>query len=88
MTLSELQQLSLDLSSALTVSKVSINGKRAAQFSCRAGKLRIRLTAKLVDRCSAVDRGALRRHPQAAAITLGRGRFRGTDRWRAGGGTT
>jgi aminopeptidase N len=46
-TLSELQQLSLDLSSALTVSKVSINGKRAAQFSCRGGKLRIRLGAKL-----------------------------------------
>ncbi len=46
-TLSELQQLSLDLSSALTVSKVSINGKRAAQFSCRGGKLRIRLAEKL-----------------------------------------
>ena len=46
-TLSELQQLSLDLSSALTVSKVSVNGKRADQFSCRGGKLRIRLAAKL-----------------------------------------
>ncbi len=43
----ELQQLTLDLSSALAVSKVSVNGKRAAQFSCRGGKLRIRLAAKL-----------------------------------------
>jgi aminopeptidase N len=46
-TLAELQQLSLDLSSALTVSKVSVNGKRAAQFSCRGGKLLIRLASKL-----------------------------------------
>jgi aminopeptidase N len=29
------------------VSKVSVNGKRAAQFSWRSGKLRIRLTSKL-----------------------------------------
>jgi aminopeptidase N len=46
-TLTELQQLTLDLSSALAVSKVSVNGKRAAQFSCRGGKLRIRLSSKL-----------------------------------------
>lgn len=46
-TLSELQQFTLDLSPALTVSKVSVNGKRAAQFSCRGGKLRVRLAAKL-----------------------------------------
>jgi aminopeptidase N len=46
-TLTELQQLTLDLSSALAVSKVSVNGKRAAQFSCRGGKLRIRLPSKL-----------------------------------------
>ena len=46
-TVTELQQLTLDLSSALTVSKVSVNGKRAAQFSCGRGKLRIRLASKL-----------------------------------------
>jgi aminopeptidase N len=46
-TLTELHQLTLDLSSALSVSKVSVNGKRAEQFSCRSGKLRIRLTSKL-----------------------------------------
>jgi aminopeptidase N len=45
--LNELEQLTLDLSTALTVSKVSVNGKRAAEFSCRGGKLRIRLTSKL-----------------------------------------
>ena len=46
-TLTELQQLTLDLSSALSVSKVSVNGKRAAHFSCRGGKLRIGLPLKL-----------------------------------------
>jgi aminopeptidase N len=46
-TLTELQQLTLDLSSALTVSKISVNGKRVDQFSCRSGKLRIRLASKL-----------------------------------------
>ena len=46
-TLSELQQFTLDLSPALTVSKVSVNGKRAQQFSSRGGKLRIALASKL-----------------------------------------
>lgn len=46
-TLTELQQFTLDLSAALTVSKVSVNGTRAAQFSCRGGKLRVRLASKL-----------------------------------------
>ncbi|OBA58817.1 peptidase M1 [Mycobacterium sp. 1100029.7] len=45
--LTELQQLTFDLSNALTVSKVSVNGKRVDRFSCRAGKLRIRLPSKL-----------------------------------------
>jgi aminopeptidase N len=46
-TLTELQQLTLDLSNSLTVSKVSVNGKRVDQFSCRGGKLRIRMGSKL-----------------------------------------
>ena len=46
-TLTELQQFTLDLSATLTVSKVSVNGKRAAQFSSRGGKLRIRLASRL-----------------------------------------
>nr|WP_246541173.1 M1 family metallopeptidase [Mycobacterium spongiae] len=45
--LTELQQFTLDLSAALTVSKVSVNGQRPTQFSCRGGKLRIRLPARL-----------------------------------------
>jgi aminopeptidase N len=43
----ELQQLTLDLSNALSVSKVSVNGKRVDQFSCRGAKLRIRLGSKV-----------------------------------------
>ena len=46
-TLAELEEFTLDLSDALTVSKVLVNGKRAAHFACRMGKLRIRLSSKL-----------------------------------------
>ena len=46
-TLIELHELTLDLSDALTVSKVSVNGKRAAHFACHDRKLRIRLQSKL-----------------------------------------
>jgi aminopeptidase N len=46
-TLVELQQFTLDLSASLSVSKVSVNGQRVTQFSCRGGKLRIRLASKL-----------------------------------------
>lgn len=46
-TLVELQQFTLDLSDSLSVSKVSVNGKRVPEFSCRGGKLRIRLASKL-----------------------------------------
>lgn len=46
-TVTELTDFTLDLSGALSVSKVSVNGKRASRFSCRGGKLRITLPAKL-----------------------------------------
>ncbi|OBK98628.1 peptidase M1 [Mycobacterium asiaticum] len=46
-TVTELADFTLDLSGALSVSKVSVNGKRASRFSCRGGKLRITLPAKL-----------------------------------------
>lgn len=46
-TLTELQAFALDLSSTLSVSKVTVNGKRAQRFSCRGGKLRITLAEKL-----------------------------------------
>lgn len=46
-TLTELQEFTLDISNALTVSKVTVNDKRAARFGCRDGKLRIMLASKL-----------------------------------------
>jgi aminopeptidase N len=46
-TLAELQAFSLDLSDHLTVTKVSVNGKRPAQFGTSHGKLRITLSAPL-----------------------------------------
>ncbi|MGO9104130.1 MAG: M1 family metallopeptidase [Mycobacterium sp.] len=46
-TLTELAEFALDLSDAMTVSKVSVNGKRAAHFACRDRKLRIRLSSRL-----------------------------------------
>ncbi|WP_205875345.1 M1 family metallopeptidase [Mycobacterium camsae] len=46
-TSAELSEFTLDLSSALSVSRVSVNGKRADRFSCRGGKLRIVLGSKL-----------------------------------------
>jgi aminopeptidase N len=46
-TLTELEEFTLDLSEAMTVSKVSVNGKRAAHFACRQRRLRIRLSTKL-----------------------------------------
>ncbi|CAM3002594.1 peptidase M1 [Mycobacterium intermedium] len=46
-TLTELQEFTLDISNALAVSKVTVNDKRVARFACRNGKLRITLPAKL-----------------------------------------
>ncbi len=45
-TLAALEEFTLDFSAAMTVAKVLVNGKRA-QFSCRMGKLRVRLSTKL-----------------------------------------
>lgn len=41
--LAELQSFTLDLSDALSVSKVTVNGRRPAQFRCSAAKLHITL---------------------------------------------
>ena len=46
-TLAELQTFTLDLSNALTVTKVAVNGRRPAAFSCSSGKLRIALSSTL-----------------------------------------
>ena len=46
-TLAALRTFTLDLSDALTVTKVSVNGRRPAQFSCSGGKLHIALSSTL-----------------------------------------
>ena len=46
-TLASLHTFTLDLSDALSVTKVSVNGKRPAQFRSSAGKLHITLTDAL-----------------------------------------
>jgi len=46
-THAELQNFTLDLSNALTVTKVAVNGRRPAAFSCSSGKLRIALSSTL-----------------------------------------
>ena len=46
-TLAELKSFTLDLSDALAVTKVSVNGKRPAQFRTAAGKLHITLSDRL-----------------------------------------
>ncbi|GFG65857.1 peptidase M1 [Mycobacterium kubicae] len=46
-TVTELQSFTLDLSPALSVRKVSVNGEPAGQFSCRGGKLRVKMATKL-----------------------------------------
>lgn len=46
-TLASLKTFTLDIADALTVSKVSVNGRRPAHFGTSEGKLRIRLDAPL-----------------------------------------
>ena len=46
-TLAALRTFTLDLSDALTVTKVSVNGRRPAAFSCSGGKLHIALSSSL-----------------------------------------
>lgn len=46
-TLAELKSFTLDMSDALSVSKVAVNGKRPAQFRSIAGKLQVTLTDRL-----------------------------------------
>ncbi|MGB8501525.1 MAG: M1 family peptidase, partial [Mycobacterium sp.] len=46
-TLTQLRTFTLDLSDALTVAKVLVNGKRPAHFGCYGGKLHVGLTSAL-----------------------------------------
>ena len=70
-TLTELTEFTLDLSDAMTVSKVLVNGKRAAHFDCRERKLRVRLSSKLAIRSGDVDRRALPRFTAADPVVVG-----------------
>ena len=71
--LAELEEFTLDLSDAMTVTKVVVNGKRAAHFSCRMRKLRIRLSSKLTTggRCrSSCTTTGLRGRCDRCGVTL------------------
>lgn len=46
-TLAALRAFTLDLAPTMSVSKVSVNGKRPSRFNCTAGKLRITLPASV-----------------------------------------
>lgn len=46
-TLASLQTFTLDLADSMAVSKVTVNGRRPAQFGTSSGKLRIRLSTAL-----------------------------------------
>ncbi|MGW4100516.1 M1 family metallopeptidase [Mycobacterium sp. NPDC004974] len=46
-TLAALRTFTLDLSDALTVSRVSVNGRRPAQYRCSGGKLSVTLSSAL-----------------------------------------
>jgi aminopeptidase N len=46
-TLAALRTFTLDLADTLSVTKVSVNGRRPAQFSCGDGKLRVTLSTPL-----------------------------------------
>ena len=83
-TLTQLRTFTLDLSDALTVAKVTVNGRRPAHFGCYGGKLHVGLDVGAAGRGRAVRRRALRRLAAAGPITLGRGRFRGAVRRRSG----
>ena len=46
-TLAALRTFTLDLSDALAVSRVSVNGRRPAQYRCSGGKLSVTLSSAL-----------------------------------------
>ena len=69
-TLAALRTFTLDLSDALSVNKVSVNGRRPAHFRCSGGKLHISLES-LLPRSRNVHRRALRRYPATDPFPLG-----------------
>ena len=83
-TLASLKTFTLDLSDALAVTKVTVNGRRPAQFRDlrrQAAHHPVRATAR---RGGDVHPCALRRISPADPKSLGRSRFRGAVQRRAG----
>ena len=70
-TLAALRNFTLDLSDALSVTKVSVNGRRPAQFGSAHGKLRIGLSAPLPAGAAMSIVDSLRRISAADPVPLG-----------------
>ena len=81
-TLAALRTFTLDLSDALTVSKVSVNGQAPGPVPVVGRQAAHRAAGGAARRGGDDDRGALRRHPPTDPLLLGRSRFRGADRRR------
>ncbi len=69
-TLAALRTFTLDLSDALSVSKVTVNGRRPEQFRCSAGKLHVTLGSTLPAGARDDRRGPLRRQRPVPLRTL------------------
>ena len=83
-TLASLTTFSLDLSDALVVSKVSVNGHRPASFHRSHGKLHVTLSVGTACGGGDGDHGPLLGHAATHPIPLGRSRFRGAHQRRTG----
>ena len=83
-TLASLQTFTLDLSDALTVTKVTVNGRRPPDFGTSGGKLHITLSAALPAGAAMSIIVRYGGTPRPIRSLLGRSRFRGADRRRAG----
>ena len=70
-TLAALRTFTLDLSDALSVTKVSVNGKRPAHFRLSSGKLHIALADALPAGAAMTIALALRRYPATDPLLLG-----------------
>ncbi len=76
-TLASLKTFTLDLSDALSVSKVTVNGRRPSNFSASNGKLHITLSAALPAGAAMSITVRYGGNPRPIRSYWGRGRFRG-----------
>ena len=70
-TLAALRTFTLDLSDALAVTKVTVNGQRPAQYRASARQAAHRPARRPARRGGDDDRRALRRHPTTDRFPLG-----------------